>query len=102
MSLLSQKRTDCLQAMRVAQTEACGLPAIATVAAISAAPPAVAASATATSAAAITAPPAAAAFRLRTRFVDHQVSAPEVLAVQRINRPVRVFVTVDFDEREPA
>ena len=45
---------------------------------------------------------AAAAFCLRTRFVDHQVSPAEILPVQGIDRPVRIFVVCYFDESESA
>jgi hypothetical protein len=43
-----------------------------------------------------------AAFRLRPRFIDHEVSAAEVLPVQRVNRAIRIFVTGDFDECKSA
>jgi hypothetical protein len=91
------------------------LPAIAAVAAISAAsataavPTATttAAAVTATSAAVSTAAAASAAttttaLRLRPRFVHDQVSPAEILPVQRIDRTIRIFVIVHFDEREPA
>src|SRR5215472_12878478 len=85
---LSQIRTSCLPA----------------IAAITAAPASVTTPSTAAAApAAITSPPASsAALCLRTRLVDHQVSSAEILPVQGINRPVRVFVVVDFDEGESA
>jgi hypothetical protein len=44
----------------------------------------------------------AGAFGLRSCFVHHQVPATEILTVQRVDRPVRIFVIVHFDEREPA
>ncbi len=51
--------------------------------------------------AAVTAAPAAtAALRLRTCFVDHQVSPAEILAVQGINRAVCIFVAINLDESE--
>src|SRR6266849_1349306 len=78
----------------------CLLPAIATVAAITAAPAtaAVAAASTATA----TSATAAGALCLGTRFIHHEVSPAEVLPVQGINRAIRIFVSVDFDERETA
>jgi len=93
-------------ALRI-QTRSAYLPAIATVAAITAAPAiaAVAAASTAT-ATSVTVPAAsattAAAFCLGTRFIHHEVSPAEVLPVQGINRAIRIFVSVDFDERETA
>jgi hypothetical protein len=91
------------------------LPAIAAVAAISAAPATAAvptaatttAAVAATSAAVATAAAASAAtattaLRLRPRFVHDQVSPAEILPVQRVNRTIRIFVIVHFDEREPA
>jgi hypothetical protein len=99
------------------------LPAIATVATIgttiTAAPaatttmtaaPATAATVAATSAAitsaTATAAPATAtttgALGLRPRFVDYQVSSAEVLTVQRINRPIGIFVIAHFNEGEAA
>ena len=92
---------------RLTQTGSAWLPAIAAitaVATISATPAAVAATPTTTAAApaAVTTAPAAAALCLRTCFVDHQVSPAEILPVQGINRPVRILVTINFDESEPA
>jgi hypothetical protein len=90
------------------------LPAIATVAAISAAPATAAVSATATptaatamaaaSAAISTAPTstAAAALRLGTCFIHHEVSPAEILTVQGVHRAIRVFVVGHFNEGEPA
>jgi hypothetical protein len=85
------------------------VPAIATVAAISA-PAAISTSSAATAAvaaspAAVTTAPratATGALGLRPRFIDHQISPAEILAVQRIDGTVRIFVTVNFNEREPA
>ncbi len=44
----------------------------------------------------------AAALCLGTRFVHHEVPPAEILAVQRVDGAVRVFVVGDFDKREPA
>jgi hypothetical protein len=92
---------------RLTQTGSARLPAIATVTAvatISAATAAVATTPTTTAAApaAIATTTAAAAFCLRTRFVNHQVSPAEILPVQGINRPVRIFVTINLDKGKPA
>jgi hypothetical protein len=84
------------------------LPAIAavsTVAAISAAsaaataPTAVAATAATTTAAITSAPTAATRpFGLRTRFIDYQVPATEILTVEIGDRAIRFFIIGDFDE----
>jgi len=79
------------------------LPAIAAVAAIPppppATPPAVAAAPTITT----TTPTAAtAAFCLRPCFIHHQVPPTEILAVQGIDRPVRIFVVGEFNESKTA
>jgi hypothetical protein len=42
----------------------------------------------------------ATAFRLRTRFIHHEVSPAEILSVQGVDRALRVFVSVHFDERK--
>jgi len=68
--------------------------ASATPAAIPAAPPASAA------AVASAAPAATAAFGLRTRFVDHQVPAAEILTIEIGNRAIRFFIVGNFDEGE--
>jgi hypothetical protein len=67
-----------------------------------------AATMTATSAAVTTATTAAAAasaapgaFGLGPRFVHHKVPSAKVLAVQRIDRTIRIFVIAHFNEREP-
>jgi hypothetical protein len=80
--------------------------AIATVAAIAAASAtaatsaAVAATASATTTAAITSTPSAATrpLGLRTRFVDYQVPATEILTVEIGDRAIRFFIICDFDE----
>jgi hypothetical protein len=100
---------------RFSEPEEVRLPAIAaiaTVAAISAAPAAVtpasattatvAATPTTTAAAVPAAPTTAGALGLRPGFVDHEVSPAEILTVHGINRAVSVFVVVDFDEGEAA
>jgi hypothetical protein len=85
------------------------LPAVAavtTVAAITAAPataaaPAtIAATAAATATAAISPAPTAATrtLGLRTRFVDYQVPATEILTVEIGDRAIRLFIICDFDE----
>jgi hypothetical protein len=83
------------------------LPAIAavsTVAAISAAsaataPTAVAATAAATTAAITSAPTAATRpLGLRTRFIDYQVPATEILTVEIGDRAIRFFIIRNFDE----
>jgi hypothetical protein len=52
--------------------------------------------------AAATAPATAAALGLRPRFVYDQVSAAEILTVQRIHGAIGFFVVVDFNKRESA
>jgi hypothetical protein len=91
------------------QTRSTPLPAIAAVAAISAAPTtaAVAAAPAATAAAPTavsTAPTAAtaAALRLGTCFIHHEVSPAKILAVQGVDGAVRVFVIGYFHEGETA
>jgi len=50
-----------------------------------------------------TAPAATAtALLLWTGFVDHQITAGEVLPIQSIDRAIGFFVVVDFNERETA
>src|SRR5207249_9838024 len=68
-------------------------------AAMAATPPATAAAPPAVSA---PAPAATAALRLRTCFVDHQISPAEILAVQGINRAVCIFVAINLNEGEAA
>jgi hypothetical protein len=61
-----------------------------------------------TASAAITAATAAASttatttFGLRSRFVHHQVSSAKILTVQRIDRALRIFVTVYLNECKTA
>ena len=88
------------------------LPTIPAVSAISAAPaPAAASTATTAMAAApaaitttasATSTAPAAALSLRPSFVDNQVPPAEILAIQRVDRAVGVFVTLNFDESETA
>jgi hypothetical protein len=85
------------------------LPAIATVAAISAiaTPPATATMAStptspAAPPAAVPTAPATAAFRLGTCLIHHQVSPAKILPVQGIDRTFRIFVCVHFHEGEAA
>jgi len=40
----------------------------------------------------------AAALRLGTRFIHNEVSPAEILAVQGIDRAIRVFIVGNFDE----
>jgi hypothetical protein len=94
---------------RALKLEACLLPAITAVAAITAAPATatVAATPAATAAAptAVSTSPAtaaAAALRLGTCFIHHEVSPAKILPVQRIDGAVRVFVISDFHEGETA
>ena len=63
-----------------------------------------ASAATATPPAPVSAAPAtaAAAFCLRTCFINHEIASAEILAVQRIDRAIRIVVTIHFDECEPA
>jgi len=88
------------------QTETACLPAIAAVTAIASAPATAAmtaAPATTTAApATVTTAPASTALCLGTRFIHHQVSPAKILPVQRIDRPVRIFVAVDLHEGETA
>jgi hypothetical protein len=43
---------------------------------------------------------AAPALFLRTSFVDHEVAATEILAVEGINRAIGFFIVGNFNERE--
>jgi hypothetical protein len=56
--------------------------------------------------AAVTAPATAAAtaaaFGLRPRFVDHEITSAEILAVHGIDGAIRFFVICDFNESETA
>ena len=91
---------------------ASSLPAIAAVAPIAAIPAiapsaptttaAMAAPAAVPSAAAAISATTATAFGLGARFVDDEVAAAKVLPVERVDRAVRVVVTVYFDEGEAA
>jgi hypothetical protein len=81
--------------------------AITAVATITSAPATTAAPATiATTPAAATAAIAAAAaatttaLGLRTRFVDHQVPAPEILTIEIGHRAIRFFIVRNFNEGE--
>jgi hypothetical protein len=51
-----------------------------------------------------TAPAAAtaAALCLGTRFIHHEVSPAEILAVEGVDRAIRIFVIGHFNEGEPA
>src|ERR1700730_7218448 len=73
------------------------LPAVAAVTTVAAI---TAASAAATTSATIAAaPPAAArALGLRTRFIDYQVPATEILTVEIGDRAIRFFIIRNFDE----
>jgi hypothetical protein len=75
--------------------------AITTIAA-AATPAATAAMSTTAAAETATAATTAAALLLRTCFIHDQIAATEILAVQRVDRAIRFFVVVDFDESEPA
>jgi len=95
-SQLTQTGSVCLLALPA-------IPAITAVAPISSAPAAVPAPPPSSSSApAAKTATTAAALCLRTRFVDHQVSPAEILAVQGIDCPVRILVAGDFDESETA
>jgi hypothetical protein len=100
------KRPDPGRAERFQIRTAC-LPAIPTVAAITAAPATVAAppAATATSSAAVPAAPAtttAATLCLGTCFIHHEVPPAEILTVQGVHGAIRVFVIGHFNEGEAA
>jgi hypothetical protein len=86
------------------QTETACLPAIAAITPIATSSATAAMAAAPTTAAAppatVTPAPAATALCLGTRFIHHQVSPAKILPVQRINRPVRIFVAVDLHEGE--
>ena len=88
------------------QTRSVLLPAIAAVAAISAAPASAAVAstpaATAPAPTAVSSAPASTstALRLGTCFIHHEVSAAKILPVQGIDGAVRVFVIGDFHESE--
>jgi hypothetical protein len=95
------------------QTWGACLPAISTVAAITAAPatatmaaaPTAATTAMAAAPAAVPAAPAttaAAALCLGTCFIHHEVSPAEILTVQGVHGAIRVFVIGHFNEGEPA
>jgi len=96
------------------QVRVARLPAIATVAAISAAPAtaAVAPATTPTAATAMAAAPAAisaapagtaaSALCLGTCFIHDEVSPTEILTVQGVHRAIRIFVVGNFNEGEPA
>jgi hypothetical protein len=98
--------------MRAEEIRLPAVAAIATVAAIPAAPASVttppaatttvAATPGTTTAAVPAAAPAAGALGLRARFVHHEVSTAEILTVHGIDCAVCVFVVVDFDEGETA
>src|SRR5208283_2378560 len=62
--------------------------------------PAVAAVSAITTAVATTPTAATGALRLRTRFVDDKVPAPEVLTIQARHGAVGIFIVGDFDEGE--
>jgi hypothetical protein len=79
-----------------------------TAATMSAASAATTTAAVAPASAAITATTAAAstattstAFGLRSRFVHHQVAPAKILAVQRVDRAVRIVVVAQFNECKP-
>jgi hypothetical protein len=74
--------------------------AITAASATTAASAAIAATASATTTAAISPAPTAATrpLGLRTRFVDYQVPATEILTVEIGDRAIRLFIICDFDE----
>jgi hypothetical protein len=76
------------------------IPTVATPATAPAATIATPAAAPATTAIAATPTPATGAFRLRPRFVDDKVPAPEILTVQARHGAVGVFIVGDLDEGE--
>jgi hypothetical protein len=96
------------------QISIASLPAITTVAAITAAPATATMAATATPTAATTvaaasatvptapASTAASALCLGTCFIHYEVSPAEILTVQRVHRAIRIFVVGHFNEGEPA
>jgi hypothetical protein len=49
-----------------------------------------------------TAATTAAALLLRTRFIHHQITATKILAVQRVDRAIRFFIVINFDESKTA
>src|SRR6266436_4526193 len=106
--LLKISREDCSAPAQAGalrfQIRPARLPAITTVAAISAAPATAAMAAAPTSATAMAATPASAASALclGTCFIYHQVSPAEILTVQGVHRAIRVFVIGHFNEGEPA
>src|SRR6267143_1367545 len=106
--LLKISREDCSApaqagALRFQIRPAC-LPAIATVATISAAPATATMTATPTAASSMAATPAsvASALCLGTCFIYNEVSPAEILTVQGVHRAIRVFVISHFNEGEPA
>jgi len=56
----------------------------------------------AASTAATSAAPTTAAFALWTGFVDDDLPAHQILAIQRLDGPVGLFIIVDLNEPEPA
>src|SRR6266478_8343539 len=84
------------------QVRVAGLPAIATVAAISAAPATAAMAAAPAAVPTAPATTAAAALCLGTCFIHDEVSPTEILTVQRVHRAIRIFVVGNFNEGEPA
>jgi hypothetical protein len=43
---------------------------------------------------------AAGAFGLRACFIDYEIPATKILTVQTVDRAIRIFIAVDFDEGE--
>ena len=77
-------------------------PAAATATATAAATATTASAEAAASTAATSAAPTTAAFALWTGFVDNDLPAHQVLAIERLDGPVGLFIIVDLNEPEPA
>ncbi len=97
------KEWNCLPAVAAIATVATAAAITAIAAAATTAPTTTTATMPAATTAETTTPPAATAtLLLRTSFVHYQITAAEILPVQRVDRAVRFFVVVDFDESETA
>jgi hypothetical protein len=105
MDRLAARAARCLQTVAASLWLLPAIAAVATVSAVAAisATPATtaAASASATAVPAATAA-AAAALGLRPSFVYDQVPSAKVLPVEGVDRAIRFFVVVNFNESEPA
>jgi len=106
-------KSDASQIRRRYLREWNGLPAVAAITAVTAATaiatiaapatPAATAAMSATAAAeTATAAATTATLLLRASFIHYQITATEILAVERVDRAISFFVVVDFDESKTA